>query len=55
MSACRVIGPIFYDYTVNAVRYVNNILCPIFAELTEEEERLDGVFQQRFCNSSYEM
>jgi hypothetical protein len=30
MSARRVIGPIFYDYTVNAVRYVNNILRPFF-------------------------
>jgi hypothetical protein len=44
MSARKVIGPIFYDYTVNAVRYVNNILRPFFAELTEEE-RLYGVFQ----------
>jgi hypothetical protein len=25
MSARRVIGPIFYDYTVNAVRYANNM------------------------------
>jgi hypothetical protein len=28
MNARRVIGPIFYDYTFNAVRYVNNILRP---------------------------
>jgi hypothetical protein len=28
---------IFYDDTVNAVRYVNNILRPFFTYLTEEE------------------
>jgi hypothetical protein len=31
--------------TVNAARYVNNILSPFFAELMEEE-RLYSVFQQ---------
>jgi hypothetical protein len=45
MNARRVIGPIIYDDIVNAVRYVNNILLPVIAELTEEE-RLYGVFQQ---------
>jgi len=35
----------FIDDTVNAARYVNNILCPFFVDLTEEE-RLYGVFQQ---------
>jgi hypothetical protein len=44
MSASRVIGPIFYDYTVNAVRYARNILRPFFAEVTEEE-RLHGISQ----------
>jgi hypothetical protein len=34
----------FYGDTVNAARYVNNILSPFFAELTEEE-RLYVVFQ----------
>jgi hypothetical protein len=45
IGACRIIGPILYDDTFNAARYVNNILSPFFAELTEEE-RLYGVFQQ---------
>jgi hypothetical protein len=44
MSAHRVIEPIFYSDTINVVRYANNILCPFFAELTEEG-RLYGVFQ----------
>jgi hypothetical protein len=45
MSTHRVIGPIFYDYTFNAVRYVNNILRPFFAKISDEE-RLYCVFQQ---------
>jgi hypothetical protein len=45
MNARKVIGPIFYDDTFNAVRNVNNILRPVIAELTEEE-RLHGAFQQ---------
>jgi hypothetical protein len=44
MSAHRVTGLIFYDDTVHAVRYANNIQRQFFAELTEEE-RLYGVFQ----------
>jgi hypothetical protein len=45
ISARRIIGPIFYDNTVNAARYVNNIRSPFFVKLTAEE-RLYGVFQQ---------
>jgi hypothetical protein len=45
ISVCRIIGPISYNDTVNAARYVNNILSPSFTELTEEE-RQNGVFQQ---------
>jgi hypothetical protein len=37
ISACRIIGSICYNDTVNAARYVNNILSPFFTELTEEE------------------
>jgi hypothetical protein len=48
ISASRIIGPIFYDDTVNAARYMNNILSPLFTELTEEE-RLYGVVQQHFA------
>jgi hypothetical protein len=44
ISACRIIGPIFYNGTVNGARYVNNILNPFFAELTEK--RLYSAFQQ---------
>jgi hypothetical protein len=44
ISAYRIIGPIFYDDTVNAARYVNNILSPFFAKLTEEK-RLYSVLQ----------
>jgi hypothetical protein len=45
ISAHTIIGPIFYDNTVNAARYVNGILSPFFTELAEEE-RLYSVFQQ---------
>jgi hypothetical protein len=45
ISAHRITKPIFYNNTVNATRYVNNILSPFFAELTEEE-RLYGISQQ---------
>jgi hypothetical protein len=45
ISTRRITGPIFYNNTVNAARYMNNNLSPFFAELTEEE-RLYGVFQQ---------
>jgi hypothetical protein len=44
LSASRALGPIVYDDTVNAARYVGNILSPFFAHLTEEE-RLHGDFQ----------
>jgi hypothetical protein len=44
INARRIIGLIFYDDTVNTARYVNNILSPFFAKLTEE--RLYGIFQQ---------
>jgi hypothetical protein len=45
ISACRITGPVFYDDTVNAARYVNNTLSSYFAKLTEEE-RLYCFFQQ---------
>jgi hypothetical protein len=37
ISAHRVIGPMFYDNVLSAARYVNNVLHPFFAKLTEEE------------------
>jgi hypothetical protein len=45
ISARRITGPIFYDNTVNAAMYKNNILSPFSAQSTEEE-RLYGIFQQ---------
>jgi hypothetical protein len=43
-SKCsRITGLTFYN-TVNADRYMNNILCPFFSDLTDEE-RLHNVFQ----------
>jgi hypothetical protein len=43
-NAHRIIGPVFNDDIINAARYMNNILCTIFAEPTDEE-RLFGVFK----------
>jgi hypothetical protein len=37
INAHRIIGSILYVSTVNAVRYVNDILHSFFAELTDEE------------------
>jgi hypothetical protein len=45
VSTLRLVLSIFYDDTVNAARYVNNILCPFFVDVTDEE-RLYGVLQQ---------
>jgi hypothetical protein len=44
ISARRIIGPIFYDDTFNAARYVNNIISPFYTELTEGERQY-GIFQ----------
>jgi hypothetical protein len=49
MSAPRLIGPIFYNNTVNAVRYTNNFLHPFFIELTEEKKAIRS-FPARFCS-----
>jgi hypothetical protein len=45
ISAQRIIRSIFYNDTVNAARYMNNILSPLFTKLTEDK-RLYVVFQQ---------
>jgi hypothetical protein len=45
VSARRVIGPIFFEDTVNSDRYVSDILEPFFQDVTEEETR-HGYFQQ---------
>jgi hypothetical protein len=36
ISARRIIGPIYYDGTVDAARHVNNVLSPFMAELAEK-------------------
>jgi hypothetical protein len=45
VSPRRITGPTFYSDTVNAARYMNNMLCPLFTKLTEED-RLYGVFKK---------
>lgn len=45
ISGYRIIGPIFYDDTINAERYRNLILEPFFEQLTDIECR-SGYFQQ---------
>jgi hypothetical protein len=45
VSARRIVGPLFFNETVNCERYVQVILWQFFPELTEEE-RLYGWFHQ---------
>jgi hypothetical protein len=45
ISAHRIIGPVFFQETINSERYVRLILTPFFRELTEEE-KTDGYFVQ---------
>ena len=45
ISASRIVGPIFYEGTINSERYIAQILRPFFSELTEEEKTF-GFFQQ---------
>ena len=45
ISRTRLIGPIFFDDTVNSQRYINNILNPFFNQLTDYEKE-NGTFQQ---------
>ena len=51
VSARRVIGPIFYDGMVHAVKYAKNVLRPFFAGLLQEENAY-GSFPARFCHNS---
>jgi hypothetical protein len=37
MSRQRIIGPYFFNFTVNSERYVNNILEPFVNELDDQE------------------
>jgi hypothetical protein len=45
ISASRIIGPLFYEGTLEAQRYINEILNPFFVNLAPAEERL-GYFTQ---------
>ena len=45
INGYRIIGPIFYDGTINAERYRNNIPAPFFEQLTDNECRSE-YFQQ---------
>lgn len=45
MSRRRIIGPIFFDGTINAERYQNNILEPFINQLHDDELH-EGYFQQ---------
>jgi hypothetical protein len=45
ISAHRIIGPVFFQETINSELYVKLILTPFFRELTEEE-KTNGYFMQ---------
>lgn len=45
VSRRRIIGPIFFNFTINAERYRNNILNEFFQQLHEDELQ-NGYFQQ---------
>jgi len=45
ISRTRLIGPIFFNNTVNSERYINDILHPFFEQLTDNEKQ-NGTFQQ---------
>jgi len=45
ISRTKIIGPIFFQDTVNSERYIANILRPFFDQLTDYEKQ-NGTFQQ---------
>ena len=45
LFTCRIVGPIFFNNTVNSQVYVTELLQPIIAQLTEEEREY-SFFQQ---------
>jgi inhibitor of nuclear factor kappa-B kinase subunit alpha len=45
ISAARIVGPIFFEETINSERYVSDILQPFFESITEEEKTY-GYFMQ---------
>jgi hypothetical protein len=45
ITASRIVGPIFFENTLNSEWYVSDILRPFFGSITEEEETY-GYFMQ---------
>jgi hypothetical protein len=45
ITASRIVGPIFFENTINSERYVTDILGPFFDSITEEKKR-HGYFMQ---------
>jgi hypothetical protein len=45
ITASRIVGPIFFENTINSERYVTDILRPFFESITEEEKTY-GYFMQ---------
>jgi hypothetical protein len=45
ITASRIVGPIYFDNTINSERYVTDILRPFFHSITEEEKTY-GYFMQ---------
>jgi hypothetical protein len=45
IAASRIVGPIFFENTINSERYVTDILRPFFDSITEEENTY-GYFRQ---------
>jgi hypothetical protein len=45
IRANHIIGPIFYEWTLDAQRYINEILNPFFVNLVPAEERFGYLIQ----------
>ena len=41
ITTCRIVGPIFFNNTVNSQVYVMELLQPFMAQLTEEEREYE--------------
>jgi hypothetical protein len=42
LSARRIVGPVFFNETINCERYIGVILRQFFSELTEEDDSMVG-------------
>jgi hypothetical protein len=45
ISANRIIGPIFYEGTLDTQRYINELLNPFFVNLAPADERFNYFMQ----------